>query len=101
MIFKNYASYVLGNVYLIPERHVIPPTYIPYFISNQFPIVVQIVTSKDRQPNQQHVIASMLTTIEVITSLPTHIPRGFDHQPPNGGQLGDSFRRSSHGGNPP
>jgi hypothetical protein len=39
------------------------------------------------------------TIIQVTISLPIHIPRGYDHQPPNGGQLGDSPRGSSHGGN--
>jgi hypothetical protein len=43
----------------------------------------------------------MPTIIQVTISLPIHIPRGYDHQPPNGGQLGDSPRGSSHGGNLP
>jgi len=47
LIFKNYIGYVLRNVYPILEQHVIPPTYISYFIGNQFLIVVQPVISKD------------------------------------------------------
>jgi hypothetical protein len=49
LIFKNYTSYVLGNVYPIPKQHVIPPTYIPNSVGNQFPTVVQPVISKDKQ----------------------------------------------------
>ncbi len=29
-IYRNYTGYVLGNVYPIPEQHVVPPTYLPY-----------------------------------------------------------------------
>jgi hypothetical protein len=47
-IFRNYTSYVNGNVYLILKQHVVPPTYIPYFVGNQFPIMVQLMTSKDK-----------------------------------------------------
>jgi len=35
------------------------------------------------------------TIIQVTTSLPTHIPKGFDHQPPNGRELVDSLGRDS------
>jgi hypothetical protein len=42
----------------------------------------------------------MPTTIQVTTSLPIHIPRGFDHQPLDGGQLGDSPRGNSLRGDP-
>jgi hypothetical protein len=49
----------------------------------------------DRQLVQQFVIASMLTTTHVNTNLPNYIPRGFDHQPPNGGQPRDSLGGSS------
>ncbi len=38
-IFKNYIGYVPRNVYPIP-KHVVPPTYIPYSIGNQFPTMV-------------------------------------------------------------
>jgi hypothetical protein len=45
------------------------------------------------------------TTIQVITNSPTHIPKGFDQQPPNGRQLGDSPRgispRADSLGEPP
>ncbi len=37
----------------------------------------------------------MLATIQVTTSLPTHIPGDFDHQPSNGGQPKDSPGGSS------
>jgi hypothetical protein len=33
----------------------------------------------------------MPTTVQDTISLSSHIPRGFDHRPPNGGQLGDSL----------
>jgi hypothetical protein len=49
LIFRNYTCYVFRNVYLVPEQHVVPPTYIPNSIGNQFHIVVQLVTSKDMQ----------------------------------------------------
>jgi hypothetical protein len=62
-IFKNYTSYVPGNVYLVLEQPIVPPTYIPYYVGNQFLIVVQPVTNKDRQPIQQHVITPMQITI--------------------------------------
>jgi len=62
-IFRNYTSYVSGNVYLILEQLVVPLTYIPYLVGNQFPIVVQLVTNKDKELIQQHVITPMLTTI--------------------------------------
>jgi len=40
----------------------------------------------------------MLTTIHVTISLPTHIPKGSNHQPLNGKQLRDSLGGSSPGG---
>jgi hypothetical protein len=40
----------------------------------------------------------VLTTIHVTTSLPTYVPRGFDHQPLDGGQPRDSPGESSLGG---
>ncbi len=49
LIFKNYTLYVPRNVYPIPEQHVVPPTYIPHSIGNQFPKVVQPMTNKDKQ----------------------------------------------------
>ncbi len=36
----------------------------------------------------------MPTTIHVITSLPTYVPKHYDDQPPNGGQFGDSPKGS-------
>jgi hypothetical protein len=62
-IFRNYTGYVSGNVYLIPEQHVAPPTYIPHFVKNQFPIVVQPVINRDKQPIQQLVIAPIPTIV--------------------------------------
>jgi hypothetical protein len=47
--FNNYTSYVPRNVYLVLEQPIVPPTYIPNFIGNQFCTMVQIVTSKDIQ----------------------------------------------------
>jgi hypothetical protein len=48
-IFKNYTSYVHGNVYLVLEQPLVPPTYIPNFVGNQFLIIVQPMINKDRQ----------------------------------------------------
>jgi hypothetical protein len=62
-IFKNYTCYVPENVYLVLEQLVVPHTYIPNSIGNQFPTVVQPMISKDRQPIQQPIIALMPTTI--------------------------------------
>jgi len=39
--------------------------------------------------------------MQIITGLPTYLPKGSTHQPPDGGQLGDSFRGSSPRGDPP
>jgi hypothetical protein len=63
--------------------------------------MVQLVTSKDRQPIQHPITTSMPTTIQVATSLLTYVPRLFDHQPLDGGQPKDSPKRSSFGGNLP
>jgi hypothetical protein len=52
--------------------------------------MVQLVTNKDKQHVQQLVTTLMPTIVQVTISLPTHIPKGYNHQPPNGGQLGDS-----------
>jgi hypothetical protein len=58
------------------------------------------MTSKDRQPIQQLVIASMPTTIQDTTSLPTYVPKHSNHQPLNGGQPRDLSGGSSPKGNP-
>jgi hypothetical protein len=94
-IFRNYIGYVPRNVYPIFEQPIVPLTYIPYFVGNQFPIVVYLVTTKDIQPIQQPVTAPIPTTIQVTTNLPTYVPRGSTRQPLNGGQPGDSPRKSS------
>jgi hypothetical protein len=47
-IFKNYTSYVPRNVYPVPKQLVVPPTYTPYFVENQFSTVVQPIANKDR-----------------------------------------------------
>ncbi len=54
------------------------------------------MTNKDKQ----HVTTLVPTNVHVITSLPTHIPRNFDHQPQNGRQLGDSLGGNIHGRDP-
>jgi hypothetical protein len=46
------------------------------------------MTYKDKQPIQQPVTALVPTIVHVTISLPTHIPRGSDHQSPDGGQHG-------------
>ncbi len=48
-VFRNYIGYVFRNVYLILEQPIIPSTYIPNSIGNQFPIMVQPMISKDKQ----------------------------------------------------
>jgi hypothetical protein len=82
-IFNNHTSYVPRNVYPIPEQLVVPLTYIPNFIGNQFCTMVQIVISMDIQLVQQLVIASVPTIIQVISILPTYVPIRSNHQPPN------------------
>ncbi len=47
-IFGNYTSFVLGNVYLVLEQPIVPLTYIPYSIGNQFPTMVQLMISRDK-----------------------------------------------------
>jgi hypothetical protein len=47
--------------------------------------MVQLVTSMDRRPVQQLIIAPIPTTIQVNISLPIYVPKGFIQQPPNGG----------------
>jgi hypothetical protein len=53
LIFRIYTYYVPENVYPLFEQPIVPPTYIPNSIGNQFPLVVQPVISKDRQHVQQ------------------------------------------------
>ncbi len=47
-IFRNYIGYAPGNVYLMLEQPFVPPTYIPNFIGNQFPVMVQPMISIDK-----------------------------------------------------
>ncbi len=88
-IFKNYTSYVPGNVYPILKQLVVPPTHTPYFVENQFSTMVQPIAGKDIQPIQQLVTTPISTIVHVTTNLPTYVPKSSIHQPPNGGQLGD------------
>jgi hypothetical protein len=37
-------------------------------------------------------------SLHLPIGLPTYVPKGFAHQPLDGGQLGDSFGKSLHGG---
>jgi len=80
-------------VYPIPEQLVVPPTYMLYFVSNQFFTMDQLVINP--------IIVSVPTTIQIITNLPTHIPKGSNHQPLDGGQPKDSLKGSSLRGNLP
>ncbi len=100
LIFKNYIGYVSGNVYPIPEQTIVLPTYTPYFVGNQFPTMVQLVISRDIQLVQQPITTPIPTIVHVITSLPSYVPRGFAHQPLDGGQPEDLHGRSSLGGDP-
>jgi hypothetical protein len=54
--------------------------------------MVQLMTNRDRQHVQQHVTAPVLIIVHGNTNLPTYVPRGFAHQPPEGGQPRDSPR---------
>jgi hypothetical protein len=53
------------------------------------------MTNRDRQLVQQLVIITTPTIIHDNTSLPTYVPKGFVHQPPDGRQHEDSHGRSS------
>ncbi len=39
-IFRNYTSYGPRYVYPIFEQPVVPPTFTPHIVGNQFPIMV-------------------------------------------------------------
>jgi hypothetical protein len=62
-IFRNYTGYELGNVYLVSKQPAPPPAYIPHFVRNQFPIVVQLVINRDKQHVQQPIIAPIPTIV--------------------------------------
>jgi hypothetical protein len=62
-IFRNCIGYVFGNVYPIPGQLIVPPTYTPCLVGNQFLTMVQPIASKDRQHVQQPIIAPILTII--------------------------------------
>jgi hypothetical protein len=49
----------------------------------------------DKQPIRQPITTQVPTTVQVTTNLPTYVPRGFVHQPPNGVQPRNSPRGSS------
>jgi hypothetical protein len=100
-IFRNCIGYVLGNVYPIPRQPIVPPTYTPYSVGNQFLTMVQPIASKDRQHVQQRIIAPILTIIYVTTSLPTYVRKGSTHQPLDGRQFKYSLGGSSPGGDSP
>jgi hypothetical protein len=59
------------------------------------------VTIKDKQLIQQLVTTPMPTIVHVIANLSTYVPKHFDYQPLDGGQLGDSPGRSSPKGDLP
>jgi hypothetical protein len=63
--------------------------------------MVQLVTNMDKWHVQQPVTTPIPTTIYITTNLPTYVPRGYAHQPPNGGQPKDSLGGSSPKGDPP
>jgi hypothetical protein len=52
-------------------------------------------SSSDRIHVQQLVIIPTPTTILTNVSSPTYVPKGFDHQPLDEGQLGNSHEGSS------
>ncbi len=62
-IFRNHTGYEPENVYLVSKQPAAPPAYIPHFVRNQFPIVVQPVINRDRQPVQQPIIAPIPTIV--------------------------------------
>jgi hypothetical protein len=43
------------------------------------------MTNKDRQHGQQPITTPIPTIVQIITSLPTYVPRGSIDQPLNGG----------------
>jgi hypothetical protein len=47
--------------------------------------MVQLVTNKDKLLVQQPITTPVPTTIHVITNLPTYVPKGYAHQPLDGG----------------
>jgi len=62
-IFRTCIGYVFGNVYPILGQPIVPPTYTPCSVGNQFLTMVQPIASKDRQHVQQPIIAPILTII--------------------------------------
>ncbi len=63
--------------------------------------MAQLVVNMDRQPIQQLVITLIPTTIHVITNLPTYIPKGSTHQPPDGDSSRGSLPQGYPHGGPP
>jgi hypothetical protein len=100
LIFKNYINYVYGNVYLVLQQTVLLPTYTPYSVGNQFPIVVQLLINMDIQFVHQFIITLVPTIVQVTTGLPNYVPRGSAHQPLDGGQPRDLHGESLLGGDP-
>jgi hypothetical protein len=47
-MFRNYIGYVFGYVYIVPKQPIVPLVYAPHFVGNQFPIMVQPITSRGR-----------------------------------------------------
>jgi hypothetical protein len=48
LILNNYTGYVFGNVYRISKQLIVPLTYIPHFVGNQFLTMVQLMTNRDK-----------------------------------------------------
>jgi hypothetical protein len=48
-MFRNYTCYVSRYVYLVPKQPIVPLTYTPHSIGNQFLTMVQLVTNRDRR----------------------------------------------------
>jgi hypothetical protein len=48
-MFRNYIGYVFRYEYPVPKQHVVPPTYTPHLVGNQFPKMVHPITNKDRE----------------------------------------------------
>jgi hypothetical protein len=51
--------------------------------------MVQPIANMDKQHVQQPITTQVPTIVQVTTNLPTYVPKGFVHQPPNGVQLGE------------
>jgi hypothetical protein len=55
-----------------------------------------IIISRDKKIVQQQVTVLISTTIQVNTSLPSHVPKGYAHRPSDGGQQIEIHLKEMH-----